>query len=301
MVDRGGRVISRIRFPATVLILATIAPSLGALQTGAAPQCRPAGALALIPELDEASGIAASRRHPGRAWAINDSGRPELVMLDARGAAGGRVQLRGVTVDDWEALASGPCPGGSCLYLGDIGDNNANRKRITVYRMPEPDSASGTLDVRDAFHATYPDRPHDAETLLVTPKGEIFIVTKGEDGPVAVYRFPPDVKPGTTVALERVGNTGRSGKTRPEDRITDGAVSPSGAWIVLRTNQAVHVHPAADVTSGARREGRTVNFRDLREPQGEGVAFADDTTLYLVGEGGGKGQPGTFVRMTCIF
>ena len=39
----------------------------------------------------------------------------------------------------------------------------------------------------------------------------------------------------------------------------------------------------------------------LREPQGEGVAFADETTLYLVGEGGGKGRPGTLARMTCTF
>ena len=245
-------------------------------------------------DLREGSGVAASRRHPGRVWAHNDSGQPELVMLNDRGAVGARVRLAGATVDDWEALAAGPCPGGSCLYVGDIGDNNAKRRRITIYRIPEPDGAGASADVRDVFHATYPDGPQDAETLLVTPKGEIFVVTKGESGPIAIYRFPPDLRAGATSELQRVGKPGR-GKPRPDERITDGAVSPNGAWIVLRTNRALHIHPASVLVSGELGAGHRVNLRDLGEPQGEGVTFADDTTVYLVGEGG------TFARVTCRF
>jgi hypothetical protein len=37
------------------------------------------------------------------------------------------------------------------------------------------------------------------------------------------------------------------------------------------------------------------------EAQGEGIAFADDGTIFLVGEGGNKSQPGTFVRLACTF
>ena len=39
----------------------------------------------------------------------------------------------------------------------------------------------------------------------------------------------------------------------------------------------------------------------LEEPQGEGVTFAPDGRLFLVGEGGGKGRAGTLARMTCHF
>jgi hypothetical protein len=55
------------------------------------------------------------------------------------------------------------------------------------------------------------------------------------------------------------------------------------------------------VTSGTWRNETRVDLVNLREPQGEGVTFADDTTLVLVGEGGGKGRGGTFVRLTCTF
>ena len=45
----------------------------------------------------------------------------------------GRVAVTGATVSDWEDLALGSCGGASCLYIGDIGDNGARRKSITVF------------------------------------------------------------------------------------------------------------------------------------------------------------------------
>jgi uncharacterized protein YjiK len=44
-----------------------------------------------------------------------------------------------------------------------------------------------------------------------------------------------------------------------------------------------------------------VSIKAIAEPQGEGIAFGDERTIYLVGEGGGQSQPGTFGRLTCAF
>lgn len=81
----------------------------------------------------------------------------------------------------------------------------------------------------------YPDGAHDAEALLVTPTGEIVIVTKGETGPVGLYRVPSDAKPGGTATLQPIGRPHQR-KPAEDERITDGAVSPSGAWVALTTN-----------------------------------------------------------------
>ena len=260
--------------------------------------CQPAGALVRIPELPEASGLAASRRSPGHFWSVNDSGDPVLYALDANGRVDGRLRLSGATVEDWEALAVGPCPAGSCVYVADIGDNDAERKRITVYRAAEPAGGSWVAHPADALHATYPDGAHDAETLLITPDGRLHVVTKGDTGPVAVYRFPASVQPGSTSTLERLGQA-RARQPGGADRITDGAISPDGQWVVLRSRDALMFHRVHSLFSGDWRATATLPLGPIKEPQGEGITFGGNNVILLAGEGGGKSQPGTFARLTC--
>jgi hypothetical protein len=260
-------------------------------------QCSPAGSVTPLPGLTEASGLALSRRSPGRLWTHNDSGQPILFAVDARGAVAGQVRITGASVEDWEAVAVGPCGGDSCIYVGDIGDNEAARPRITIYRVPEPENASGTASVSGVFHATYPDGAHDAETLLAGADGRLYIVTKGETGPVALYRFPAQLQDKQTMRLERVGSA--SAKPDADSRITDGTVSPDGQWVVLRSRSTLTFYRAADLLGGQWRAVSNVNLSSLKEPQGEGVAVGADSTVFLAGEGGGKGQPGTFARMAC--
>lgn len=291
-----------VRAALVVVIQVVASPpgvAAGQRQADGPPQCRAAGPLVRIPELPEVSGIAASRRVPGRFWTHNDSGEPVLVALDARGSVTGRLRLTGATAEDWEAIAVGPCPAGSCLFVADIGDNDARRRRVTIYRVPEPSSAGDAVTGSDAFHVTYPDGPQDAESLLVTPDGRLHIVTKGETGPIALYRFPSDLRPGASVQLERVGGPRGSGGADDDHRITDGAVSPDGAWIVLRTTRALVFYSTPELMTGNWREAARLDLTGLREPQGEGVTFGADNTIYLAGEGGGRSQPGTFARLAC--
>jgi hypothetical protein len=263
-------------------------------------QCKPAGTLQRVAELQEGSGLAASRRTLGRFWSHNDSGDPVLFALDSNGGVTGRLTISGAKVEDWEAVAVGPCPSGSCIYVADIGDNDAERKQVTVYRIAEPAEASGSAKVADVFHATYPDGSHDAEALLVTPEGRLLIVTKGESGPVSLYRFPTELRGTATMRLERVGGPRKTGiAAEKDDRITDGAVSPDGNWIVLRSTQALTFYRAADLLAGNWREAGRVTLAGIGEPQGEGVTFAANDAVYLMSEGGGKKQPGVFARLTC--
>jgi len=281
-----------------LLTLCLVPPaSAGQHQNDQNGQCTPAGSLVKLADLPEASGLAASRRTPGRLWTHNDSGQPVLVALDSRGGSTGQVRVFGAKVEDWEAVAVGPCGTASCLYIGDIGDNEARRRRITVYQVPEPDNASGTVAVTGVYHATYPDGAHDAETLL-TAGGRLYVVTKGETGAVALYRFPTQLQAGATVRLEHVARI--SSKTDADARITDGAVSPDGQWTVLRSRSALTFYRTADLLGGHTRASYVVAVSPLKEPQGEGVAFGDDNTVFVTGEGGGKKQAGTFGRLTCV-
>jgi hypothetical protein len=266
-------------------------------QTQPSAACPPSTKLMHLAGVSEASGLAVSRRVPGRLWTHNDSGEPILFALDERGSITGQLRIAGAAVEDWEAVAAGRCETGSCLYIGDIGDNDAKRDHITVYRVPEPDTTADMSAPAAAFHATYPDGPHDAEALLIAPDGRIHIVTKGNSGPIALYRFPVDVRADATMKLERVGSAG----ARDRDlRITDGALSPDGRWTVLRSQHSVRFFRTADFLQGRWHVAFRVDLTPLREPQGEGVAIDANNNLFVAGErGGGKHKGGTFARFSC--
>ena len=280
-------------------VVAAMATASAGYQSAPAATCQPSGSVMALADLPEASGLALSRATPGRIWAHNDSGKPEIFALDGKGKVAGRVSISGAKVVDWEAMASGLCGTGACLYIGDIGDNNANRREIAIYRVPEPASVGGTAQVDAVVRATYPDGAHDAEALLAASDGTLYIVTKGETGPVALYRVPRDAKNSAAVRMERIGAPLSAKSAGDDARITDGSISPDGEWAVLRTQTSLTFHRTSDFLKGNFREARRVDLRPLREPQGEGVALDGSHTVYLAGEGGGKSKAGTLAVFTC--
>ena len=287
--------------PTVVLALAAV---IGGSQSTPPPEaapCRLGERVVRVRELPEASGVAASRRSPGLFWAHNDSAAPVLFALDSRGAVAGQVRVTGASVDDWEDIAVAPCGNASCIYIADIGDNEGERSRITVYRVPEPARGEAATAPADAFHATYPDGAHDAEALFIAPGGDVFIVTKGDPGPVALYRFPVPLKPGSTARLERVGEPWATGRVESHDRPTAADASSDGRWVAVRTTRYVAFFRAADLVGGRRREAFRADLKALREPRGEGITFASDGTLVVVGEAGPTGGRGTFGRISCTF
>lgn len=238
-------------------------------------------------------------------WSLNDSGEPVIFALSATGAVRDRVRVTGARVEDWEDLAAGPCPSGACLYVADIGDNGARRRAITIYRVPEPSPRATRTAPAAAMRATYPDGPRDAEALVVLPDGAMLVVTKGDGGPVALYRFPGPFRAGATVVLERVAELvpatgrGRNRRVGRAQRITGASASPDGRWIVLRTGRSVVFHEARAFAAGRFPAAARLDLASAREPQGEGVALGANGALWLAGEGGERARPGTLARASC--
>ena len=247
-------------------------------QRADATPCVAASAAKPLPDLREASGVALSRRTPGLLWSHNDSGQPLLYAVDAAtGTVRGRVRVANATVEDWEDVSLATCPGGTCLYIADIGDNRLARRSITIYRIPEPQPQDADSTGAEVFTAVYPDGPHDAEALFVAAD-DVYIVTK--DVATAVYRLPKPLRPGANMTLERIA-------ALPLKHVTDAETSVDGKWVAIRTNQEIGFYRTADIVHGAP-QAITVSVRALKEPQGEGVAL-DGQKVYLTGEGSRAG------------
>src|ERR1044071_6298320 len=91
--------------------------------------------------ITESSGLTASRSTPGAYWTHNDSGDgPFIYAFDTRGDSLGIFRVTGAQARDWEDMAAGPGSDAntSYLYIGDIGDNDAVRDEVVIYRVPEP-------------------------------------------------------------------------------------------------------------------------------------------------------------------
>ena len=199
----------------------------------------------------ETSGIGASRNNPGVLWVHNDSdGPPQVFAVNTQGEILGTYRLTGARALDYEDIALGPGPtvGVSYLYIGDIGDNYARRRRITVYRVAEPvvyaqgGDQSRTLDGVDPIELEYPDGPHDAETLLSDPTtGDLYIITKHEAGN-RIYRAPAPGPGSQTIVLEYKGRMSWPIMRGMQLGAVAGDVSPDGGHILIKNYGGIFLY-----------------------------------------------------------
>lgn len=251
--------------------------------------------------LSEASALTPSRRTAGLFWSLNDSGHePVLFAIGADGAARGRVAVTGAKNRDWEALSAGPCPSGDCLYVGDIGDNEAKHAEVRLYRVAEPVPSAAATAAAERLRVRYPDGPGDAESMWVAPDTSVWIVSKrprrdasGKWTPVRVYRVPPSAwrEPQPVVATLEGTLPIVPRPRQPWTWTTDAALSPPATdgvrRLAVRTYALVHVFDADAVSGRPGRLRRTCALAALDEAQGEGLAWRDAATLVFASEGRG--------------
>ncbi len=221
--------------------------------------------------IDEASGMVDSRAVPGALWVEQDSGNPaELALLGQDGKLRGKIPIPNSTNRDWEDIASGPGPttGINYLYIGEIGDNNAQYSTVAIYRLPEPASLSAVVGPVEKITFVYPDGPRDAEALFCDPlTRDLWIVSKRE-AKVHLYRlkFPQSTTSVTTA--EAFGEL-------PYTYVTGASISPDGLEILIRTYFGVFHWSRTASTNMADALQRTtgVSLPYKAEPQGEAVCF----------------------------
>ncbi|MCA9659157.1 MAG: hypothetical protein KC486_12495 [Myxococcales bacterium] len=230
------------------------------------------------PDLDEVSGLVASRRQPGVLWVHNDSGAaPRLYAIDGAGRRLAEVAVANAEAVDWEdiALGPGPEPGRDYLYVADIGDNRRRRQSVTIYRLPEPDVGAAEAEAEagaekralsvtaEAIVLRYDHSPRNAEALVVDPaSGELFVISK-ETGAADLFAADGEV-------LRNLGRVDAGG----EALVTAADVSPDGRWIAVRTYNRGYLwarEPGEPLADALARPPCPIAV--AREPQGEALAF----------------------------
>ncbi|WP_404424460.1 hypothetical protein [Nibricoccus sp. IMCC34717] len=146
-------------------------------------------------EIDEASGLAASRVDGNVYWTHNDSGGdPVLYALTRKGREVGRVRIAGARNEDWEDIAAFSRGGKNFLIVGDVGDNPGKRQEVQLYVVEEPAKAAlkagRELVLKPAWvqRVRYADGPRDCESLAVDAReGKVYLLSK-RDVPAVLYQ-----------------------------------------------------------------------------------------------------------------
>lgn len=150
------------------------------------------------PEINEASGLAASYTEVGAFWTHNDSGDgPNLYLVGPNGNLLTQGAIVGATAPDWEDMASFEKEGTSYLVVGDFGDNFQLRNTYSLYLIEEPtydpDSPSGnSYPIYKRIDYVYDNGRQDGESIGVDVENDqIILVSKTRNnGNFTVYELP---------------------------------------------------------------------------------------------------------------
>ena len=278
----------------------------GGLPSGECARCNayaePAPAGETPPELDALSGLATSRVQPNVVFAHNDHDGAVVYALDLEGNEHARITLTDAPVDDLEDIAVGPCGAETCVFVADIGDNNAVRTeyailRFVAPRVPESAGDTAITAAFERFRFVYEDGSHNAEGLMVGPDGTIYVVTKlapgtggrvEATGPSSIYRLPAAALASDTVA-EATKVATLSVPADGDLAASAAAAHPCGLGFLLRTYDRVYefVTPAGMPFEAAFAvTPSSIAMPD--EPQSEGIDYGSDGRGFITsGEGSG--------------
>ena len=250
---------------ATIAVSLACALSAAPAQADDAVQCR-----FTDKRLTEISGLAYSQVYEDIVWTHNDSGGgPRLYALDVRTCdVVAVITMDGVPARDMEAIAAGVnAKGERVLWVGDIGDNTADRSTVSVYEVKEPRDLVSQR-VRPVRYALHYSQPQDAEALIADPmKDQLWIISKGLIGG-SVWAVPRPLWPGGSIGLRKIGDEGGF--------VTDAAMAPDGSRYAVRDYGEVRIYrgkPAGVLLA-------TLPLPD--QVQGEAVVWTPDGRALLI-------------------
>ena len=250
--------------------------------------------------LAETSGLAPSRRQPGRFWTLNDGDNSaELHLMSETGARVASITVDGVRNVDWEDLAGFELDGKPYLLIADTGDNGGIRRSLKLIVVEEPARVTDGMRLKPAWTLRFrwPDGARDCEAVAVDAKaGEVLLVSKKRVPPelmridlrarrgVVQVAEPLDLLDGIVQPeaseLERNPRFGRY-----RSQVTAADLSPDGRTLAVLNYQAVYLYErgAGAGWAGALAQPARLDFAWM--PQAEALSFsADGRSLWVAGE-----------------
>lgn len=226
----------------------------------------------------ESSGLCPAPQ-AGAYYSFGDGGNsPVLYKIDGAGKALGSLEL-GVTNTDWESLTRDDQGN---YYLGDCGNNESQRRDLTIYRLrPDQPNQVGSITFRYPDQNEFPprkkERNFDCEAI-VWQAGQVYLFTKdqGQERTSKVYAVPARAGDYTAKLITSLAIPGQ---------VTDATLSPDGHRLILLGRGELFILDGNSWGDILKATPRQIPLTGAG--QTEGCAFKDANTLLISTEQGG--------------
>ncbi len=232
-------------------------------------------------QLQEVSGMAQYSQDNNFFWTHNDSGdEARLYLVSKAGNLVCTYTLNNIKATDWEDMSIQTIGNQKYIVIGDIGDNEAVREFLMIYRFPEPvwdqKSSSITIDSIESMRYEYAEGPRDAETMMSIPNSNEIIVLSKRGETNKIYKFPFEDK--ASIVVSNLGEV-------PIKMLTSGDISDDGSILIKNYNN-IYLFPSKenqDIVETLKGEWTGVQY--VPEPQGESITWDNDgKTFYTTSE-----------------
>jgi hypothetical protein len=246
-------------------------------------------------EINEASGLVASRFNPGVLWTHNDSGGGNFIFaLNELGQHLGIYTITGTNNRDWEDIAIGNNPSSNEpeIYLADTGNNRLRNNTNYIYIIPEPqvaptqDPVSINLELANTISFAYPNNEdYDSETLLFDSRTSTFyIITKrhpdSTEGYDKIFSLDYQISDEIQIATYE-GNVQLPVDELVNQGATGGDISPDGNFILIKNYQNMYMWERKNMSIAQALAQPYIEVPYIMEPQGEAVAWRYDNNGYF--------------------
>jgi len=231
------------------------------------------------PQLNEVSGLAKSISNSGLFWTHNDSGdKPRVFLINPAGEIKLTVTISNAKNIDWEDIALGELNGTNMLFIGDIGDNRAERDQLFIYAFEEPvlDSLkSGEVALAaEKMEITYVNGARDAETLLFDHFSKELVIVSKRDPEVMVYPFR--FQDGSSESVSFVSSL-------QVTQLTAGDMSTNGDLLLKNYNEIYLIkNPSKKALRGLLTSPEILRVKYREEKQGEAICWDEKGEGFYV-------------------
>jgi hypothetical protein len=254
-------------------------------------------------DLAEISGMVCSRVTPGYLWVQGDDSYKVRAMTP-EGKFSTTIRLHD-SYRDWEGLSGGVYNDTNYLFVGVFGDNDLRYKdKYYIYYFEEPEVVEGEVKVeKKIIHFGYTDRKaHNAEVIMYDNiENKIYIVDKwntfNSTGMVYSMPFSSEMNLDTMHVLTEECQLGGSNMYVAVGDVavlfqnpTGGDITPDGKTIMIKNERFMLIWEREMVdgqyesvgTTLARMPKQVTAYK--KEPQGEAIAWLDNTTCYTTSD-----------------